>query len=146
MQKQYDKKLQEMEQLVQQLKTQNCLLEGLMRESEAKQKLMEKKKALELSQSQQQQAEIMSELSRMQKDRKREDEFSKAFREEFEAHKTMKGKCAALQNQLDSYLDTLDVSVHVPYFQQHPYFFCPMHIFACLPPFAICRLHVKNQV
>ena len=40
----------------------------------------------------------------------REDEFSKAFQQEFDANKVLRAKCTELQNQLDSALDTVDVS------------------------------------
>ena len=109
MEKQYDKKFQEKESQLQQMKAENQRLE---KECEMRQILAEKQKELQQSQAQIQQAEMANELTRLQRARNREDEFSKAFQEEFAAHHAMKARYAELQNQLDSVLDSLDVSVH----------------------------------
>ena len=84
----------------------------LVRECETRQKLVEKQKELQLSEAHIQQATMANELTRLQRARNREDEFSKAFQEEFAAHHAMKARYAELQNKLDSLLDSLDVSVH----------------------------------
>ena len=109
MEKQY-KKFQEKESQLQQIKAENQRLE---KECEMRQKLAEKQKELQLSQAHIQQATMANELMRLQRARNRGDEFCKAFQEEFAAHQAMKARYAELQNQLDSVLDSLDVSVHV---------------------------------
>ena len=109
MEKQYEKKFQEMEKQLQAMKAEN---HRMVKESETRQKLVEKQKELQLNQAQIQQVEMATELTRLQRARNREDEFSKAFHEEFEAHRVMKAGYAELENQLDRALDSLDVSVH----------------------------------
>ncbi|CAI8005759.1 hypothetical protein GBAR_LOCUS4387 [Geodia barretti] len=105
MEKQYAKKIQEIEKQLQVMKGENM---RMVKESETHRKLLEKQKELQLNQAQMQQAEMANELTRLQRARNREDEFSKAFHEEFEAHRVMKAKYAELQHQLDAALDSLD--------------------------------------
>ena len=109
MEKHYAKKFQEVEKQLQVMKAEN---QRMVKESETHRRLVEKQKELQLNQAQMQQAEMANELTRLQMARNREDEFSKAFHEEFEAHRVMKAKYAELQHQLDTALDSLDVSVH----------------------------------
>jgi len=49
-------------------------------------------------------------LRKLRQERRREDDFSKAFQEEFEARKKWMNKCQLLQKKLDSTMDQLDVS------------------------------------
>ena len=109
MEKQYAKKIQEIEKQLHVMKAETM---RMVKESETHRKLLEKQKELQLNQAQMQQAEMANELTRLQRARNREDEFSKAFHEEFAAHRVMKAKYAELQHQLDAALDSLDVSVH----------------------------------
>jgi hypothetical protein len=105
MEKHYAKKFQEVEKQLQVMKAEN---QRMVKESETHRRLVEKQKELQLNQAQMQQAEMANELTRLQMARNREDEFSKAFHEEFEAHRVMKAKYAELQHQLDTALDSLD--------------------------------------
>jgi hypothetical protein len=87
---------------------QSQMLMGQLREFETREQLVRKETELQLTQAQQREAEMATELGRMHKDRRREDEFARVFQHEFEAHKLTKAKCTELQNQLDSVLDSLD--------------------------------------
>ena len=96
--------------LVTQLKELMAKQESELRELETKQQIAQKETELQLVQAQQQKTGMAMELSRMQRDRNREDEFSKAFQQESDANKVLRAKCTELQNQLDSALDAVDVS------------------------------------
>ena len=102
--------LKQNESFAKQLKELRAKQESELRELETKQQIAQKETEMQLAQAQQQQTGMAMELSRMQKDRNREDEFSKAFQQEFDANKVLRATCMELQNQLDSALDAVDVS------------------------------------
>ena len=102
--------LKQNESFVKQLNELRAKQESELREIETKQQIAQKETEMQLVQAQQQKTGMAMELNRMQKDRNREDEFSKAFQQESYANKVLRAKCAELQNQLDSALDRVDVS------------------------------------
>ena len=102
--------LKQNESFVTQLKELRAKQESELRELETKQQIAQKETEMQLAQAEQQKTGMAMELSRMQKDRNREDEFSKAFQQEFDANKVLRATCMELQNQLDSALDAVDVS------------------------------------
>ena len=81
-----------------------------MKELETQQQIVQKRAEMQAIHTQQQQVGMASELNRLQMKRKREDEFKEAFRDEFEANMKLRANCEALQKQLGSALDDLDVS------------------------------------
>ena len=81
-----------------------------LKKHEAKQQMAQRESEIQLAQVEQQKTVIVTELSQLQKERKREDEFSKAFQQEFEANKFLRAKCAEFENQLGIAYDSLDVS------------------------------------
>ena len=100
-------KAKEKEHELQHLRRQYEAMVAQMKELQTQQQIVQKRAEMQAVQTQQQQVGMASELNRLQK---REDEFSKAFRDEFEANKKLRAKCEALQKQLGSALDDLDVS------------------------------------
>lgn len=106
----YSKTMEEKEHQLHQLLVKNKALLAEVDELKTKQQLLQKETELQLVQAHQQQTGMATELSRMQKDRKREDEFSKAFHQEFEANKVLKVTCDELRTELDTALDSFDVS------------------------------------
>ena len=103
-------KTEEKEHELQHLRRQYEATVAQMKELETQQQIVQKRAEMQAVHTQQQQVGLASELNRLQKERKREDEFSKAFRDEFEANKKLRANCEALQKQLGSALDDLDVS------------------------------------
>ena len=106
----YRKKVAEKEHELRQLLERNNALLAQVSELSTKQQLLKKETELQLVQAQQQQTGMATELSRMQKERKREDEFSKAFQQEFDANRVLRGECEKLREELDTAMDSLDVS------------------------------------
>ena len=102
--------LKQNESFVTQLKELRAKQESQLRELATKQQIAQKETEMQLVQAQQLKTGMAMELSRMQRDRNREDEFSKAFQQEFDANKVLRATCMELQNQLDSALDKVDVS------------------------------------
>ena len=100
-------KTEEKEHELQHLRRQYEVTVAQMKELQTQQEIVLKRAEMQAVQTQQQQVGMASELNRLQK---REDEFSKAFRDEFEANKKLRAVCEALQKQLGSALDDLDVS------------------------------------
>lgn len=113
MEAQLRKKIQEKEHELEHMQKRDESCAARLRELETKQQIAQKETEMQIAQAQQQQTGMAMELNRLQKDRNREDEFSKAFQQEFEANKAWRAKCTELQNQLDSALDQVDVSIHV---------------------------------
>ena len=103
-------KAEEKEHELQHLRRQYEAMVTQMKELQTQQEIVQKRAEMQAVQTQQQRVGMASELNRLQKERKREDEFSKAFHDEFEANKKLRANCEALQKQLGSALDDLDVS------------------------------------
>ena len=110
MEAQYSKRVEEKDCELKQLLGKNQAMLAKVHELETLQQLMKKEAELQLVKARQQQTGMATKLSRLQKDRRREDEFSKAFQQEFDANKVLRAKCSYLQKQLDSALDAVDVS------------------------------------
>ena len=111
MEAQLSRKIEEKNHELQHVLKQSESYVARLRELEMEQEITRKQTEMQLVQAHQQQEGMAWELSRLQKDRKREDEFSKAFQQEFNANKVLRSKNEDLHKQLDSALDSLDVSV-----------------------------------
>ena len=108
---QLSRKIEQKDHELQHVLKQNESHVARLRELEMEQQIARKQTEIQLVQAQQQQKGMALELSRFHKERKREDEFSKAFQQEFNANKALRANNEYLHKQLDSALDSLDVSV-----------------------------------
>ena len=107
----YRKKLEEAEAELHRLQHMNETLTLQMTEMESNQCQVLHTTQVKLAEAEQEQQGMATRLRELKGERRREDDFSKAFQEEFEAHKKWMNKCHLLQKKLESTMDQLDVGL-----------------------------------
>ena len=110
MDQKYRKKLEEADEELHRLQHMNQTLTLQIAEMENSQRQELHTAQMKVAEAEQQQQGMASQLRELKGERRREDDFSKAFQEEFEARKKWMNKCQLLQKKLDSTMDQLDVS------------------------------------
>ena len=110
MEAQWMRNVREKEGEIEQVKAQYHTQMVELKKAETRQQIAQKETEMQLARFEQERIGLASQLSRLQKERNREDEFSRAFEQEFQAKKVLMSKCEELENQLGTALDSLDVS------------------------------------
>ena len=107
----YRKKLEEAEEELHHLQHMNETLTLQMAKMESNQHQVLHTDLVKLAEAEEEQQGMASRLRELKGERRREDDFSKAFQEEFEARKKWMNKCQLLQKKLDATMEQLDVGL-----------------------------------